>query len=474
MVTGPRVALRCRPSAPNVRRMGTGHHRVPAPGGRADLAAAGVAALLVLAAGTTGWWLNTHGAPVVADAPPLFARWGPHLGYGTPPAVAIAALVLRFGPALAARWPWRRLLAGSYLGAISWTLALSLVDSLHGGVSIKLTEPTEYLPEAWRITDAAAALRGFAGRIVDYQPGSWNIQVAGHPPGALLAFVALDRIGLGGGTAAGLVCLAAGASVAVSVPVTLHALGAPQAARTAVPFLVLFPGAVWVGVSADALFAGVAAAGIALVATGCAARGARADLASLGGGLLLGAALFLSYGLVLLAPLVLAVAVASGRIRPLLAAAAGVAAVTAAFAAGGFWWYTGYRLLVVRYHQGIAEHRAYGYWVWADLACLVLCAGVAAAPVLRRTAAGWLGYRSGAVPPAWRDPVLLLVSAAAVAVLAATLSGLSKAEVERIWLPFAVWLPTGASLLPARTHRGWLAAGAGTALAVNHLLLTVW
>ena len=70
--------------------------------------------------------------------------------------------------------------------------------------------------------------------------------------------------------------------------------------------------------------------------------------------------------------------------------------------------------------------------------------------------------------------MLLLVSAAAVAVLAATLSGLSKAEVERIWLPFAVWLPAGASLLPARTHRGWLAAGTGTALAVNHLLLTVW
>jgi hypothetical protein len=61
-----------------------------------------------------------------------------------------------------------------------------------------------------------------------------------------------------------------------------------------------------------------------------------------------------------------------------------------------------------------------------------------------------------------------------VAVLAADLSGLSKAEVERIWLPFAVWLPAGAALLPVGDRRGWLAAQAATALLVNHLLLTTW
>ncbi|MGH8966521.1 MAG: hypothetical protein ACRDXB_14510, partial [Actinomycetes bacterium] len=64
--------------------------------------------------------------------------------------------------------------------------------------------------------------------------------------------------------------------------------------------------------------------------------------------------------------------------------------------------------------------------------------------------------------------------AAAIAVLIADLSGLSKAEVERIWLPFAVWLIAGAALLPARQVRWWLGAQAGVALAVNHLLLTTW
>jgi hypothetical protein len=58
--------------------------------------------------------------------------------------------------------------------------------------------------------------------------------------------------------------------------------------------------------------------------------------------------------------------------------------------------------------------------------------------------------------------------------VAADLSGLSKAEVERIWLPFAVWLIAGAALLPARDRRGWLAAQAAAALLVNHLLFTTW
>jgi hypothetical protein len=37
-----------------------------------------------------------------------------------------------------------------------------------------------------------------------------------------------------------------------------------------------------------------------------------------------------------------------------------------------------------------------------------------------------------------------------------------------------VWLCAAATLLPPRTHRGWLAAQVLTAVAVNHLLLTNW
>jgi methylthioxylose transferase len=71
-------------------------------------------------------------------------------------------------------------------------------------------------------------------------------------------------------------------------------------------------------------------------------------------------------------------------------------------------------------------------------------------------------------------PLEVLGAAAALAVLTADLSGLSKAEVERIWLPFAVWLIPAAGLLPAQRARGWLSAQAVLALLVNHLLLTTW
>ena len=58
--------------------------------------------------------------------------------------------------------------------------------------------------------------------------------------------------------------------------------------------------------------------------------------------------------------------------------------------------------------------------------------------------------------------------------LLADLSGLSKAEVERIWLPFAVWIVAGAPALPPATGAAGSPSQAATALAVNHLLLTAW
>ena len=87
--------------------------------------------------------------------------------------------------------------------------------------------------------------------------------------------------------------------------------------------------------------------------------------------------------------------------------------------------------------------------MWANLACLALVIGPAGIKGLRKDK--------------W-------VIAAAIAILAADLSGLSKAETERIWLPFAVWLLVGT----AKLDRRWLTAQAVTALAVNHLVLTNW
>jgi methylthioxylose transferase len=428
----------------------------PRTGRRGDLIAATAAFGLFLAAAITGAILYALGRPVQASAAPLFAHWLPHVGPGTPAALALAVAAWRFGPALADRLPWRRLLALGYATAVAWTLSLAMVDGWQRGIAGRLTTRPEYLTEVPGVTDVPAMLRGFTARIIDHQPDSWTTHVSGHPPGALLVFVTLDRLGLGGGAWAGLLCILAGAVVAVAVPATVRHLSTEEAARAAVPFAALFPGAIWIGVSADGLFAGVTALGVLLLTR-------RAGPLSLVGGALLAVGCYLSYGLVLMAPIALAVlAVNPARRRVLAWALPAALAVVAAFTVAGFDWLAGYRAVHVRYYQGLAAHRPYAYWVWANLGILAVSAGPAAAVILRRTLA----------ERAWRLGLLPL--AAAVAILAADLSGYSKAEVERIWLPFAVWFTAGAALLPRPDRRFWLAAQLVVALAVNHLLLTTW
>ena len=64
--------------------------------------------------------------------------------------------------------------------------------------------------------------------------------------------------------------------------------------------------------------------------------------------------------------------------------------------------------------------------------------------------------------PAWPAPATarlwLLVGGGLLAALAADVSGLSSGEVERIWLPFTIWvLPAGAALWTSRRARAGLA-----------------
>ena len=137
------------------------------------------------------------------------------------------------------------------------------------------------------------------------------------------------------------------------------------------PFLVLFPGAVWIGVSADGLFAGVTAAGVVLLARGL-TRGA----AGLGGALLVSRSTCPTGWCCW--PLVLAVAVVVRADGGRSCWAVWAAAVVAAFTAAGFWWLDGYHL-VGAVLPGRGSDRPYAYWVWADLAVLVVAAGPAAA-----------------------------------------------------------------------------------------------
>ena len=509
-----------------------------AAGDAADGVALGGAALLVGLAALVGRALLAAGTNLLLPFPPLIASWAPHVGPGTPAAIGVAGLVVLRGPELAARLAWRPLLAVAYAGSAAWIVCLALVDGWQRGVVERLTSDQEYLHDVPRVTDIRAMLAGFADHILIDRPGFWSTHVGAHPPGTLLLFTALDRVGLGGGGPSGMVVMLVGASSAIAVAVTLRALGAETTARRALPFGVLLPGAVWIGVSADGLFAAVLAWAVALVTIGTTRAGPAADMAATAGGLLFGVTLYLSYGLVLGGALVLAALAAAatlcrselGRsgwpVRATLFATAGTGLVVLMFSTSGFWWFTGLGRTRVIYAASIAAARPYGYFVWANLAALLFTAGPAVVVGLRRL--GALSFRTSGFPArrlqtqefgarnfrrAGFPPAAVLTCAALVAILLADLSGLSKAEVERIWLPFTVWLVPACAFLPGSGPAGSGAAGPGLpepgpsepgrrpggapsatagraralfgarallatqavlALTVNHLLLTPW
>ncbi|WP_405609764.1 hypothetical protein [Streptomyces sp. NBC_00076] len=441
-----------------------------------DLSAALAAALLVTTAAVIGTVLEHRYGNLHVSWPPLYGHWEPHVGPGTPAAIMVALAVVAYGPLLAARLPWRALLCTAWGTAMAWTFSLALVDGWQRGIARRLTTKYEYLQvidPVNRFHDIPAALRDFTHHILIHSPDAWPAHVAGHPPAATLTFVLLDRTGLGGGAWAGVWCITVGATAAVAVLVTVRALSGEALARRAAPFLVLAPAAVWMGTSADGYFAAVAAWAIAFLAL--AVTGHRPRSAGLASGLLFGLTAYLSYGLTLFAVIAGGVLLlGSRRLRPLPYVLAGFVVVPAVFTFAGFNWWEAYHLLVTRYYQGAGGIRPYGYWVWANLACTALLVGPATVAGLRRVGAAPIrqGVRTCLRRSAAEPRLALLVLAALLALLAADLSGMSKAETERIWLPFAMWLLPACAFL--NRPRAWLTAQATLALLLNHLVLTGW
>ena len=293
------------------------------------------------------------------------------------------------------------------------------------------------------------------------------MHVAGHPPGALTFFVALDRVGLGSGLAAGLVVTLIAASTSVAVLLTMRVLGAEQHARLAAPFLVIGPAAIWQCVSADAMFAAWSRRG------GCARSRwppyAAASRWSVVAGLLLGWCV-----MTVLRPATAGVAGRGGARRSPGRGGRSCrrrsppwrsCSRTSPF---GYAWWEALPVLRERYWDGVAHNRPPEYWMWGNLAALVFSAGPAR---LRRR-------RPHAGPPSRPLPtrvVWWLVAAGTAMVVVADLSQMSRAEVERIWLPFVPWLLIGCALLPERWRRcGPRRSRWSWPCVVQHLLATGW
>lgn len=402
----------------------------------------------------------------LASTAPILGVWLPHDNWATVASVGVAAVIVALGPVAARRLPWRLLVVLTWFSALAWTITLTLIEGPVRGWVGRTNGTGGYLAQIPRHQSLSSLLHGFASHIAEHSTMPWDISIAGDPPGALLTFVGLDRIGLSGPWWASTLCVVVGTSATAAVLVTVRALGDERQARRAAPFVALAPLAVWVGVSADGYFAGIAAWGIALLAL-AATRSTRApDAVAVAAGLLLGWSVYLDYGLILLAIPAVAVLVATRNTRPLVGAVAGALVVAAWFTLEGFWWLGGLGILRTRYWSGIAHYRPYRYWLWANLAALTCAIGLPAAVALRRTFdRAALTRRSG---------LHILLLAFLVVVAAADVSGLSKAETERIWIPFAVWLAAAPALLPPRTYRYLLAVQAAGAMLINSLLLTNW
>ncbi|MFB9191858.1 hypothetical protein ACFFWA_02680 [Actinomadura verrucosospora] len=450
----------------------------------------GWAAVAVWAAGiaatfAVGWYLRRAGLATEDPLPPLHARargWPPP--WRLLPAAAVAALAVAALPALAARLPWRALPPLVWAASAAWTVALAVCDGW-GALARPLDAPTEYPAGLVQLRpDPLEWLRTFTERL-----GGYTTHVRGHPPLPMLVLWGLEKAGLGGTGWAAALIIAAGTSAAAAIAVTVRCLAGERAARAAVPFLALAPLAVWIATAMDAFFLAVAAWGTALLAL--AARGGRnrALVPAAAGGLLLGCLPYLSYGLLPLLAVPLAVVVLGRpRARALAVAGAGLAVVPAAFTLLGFWWPDGVRATLDTYlvSRGSAQ-RSYAYFLFANLAVLGLLTGPAVAHALPRTltelcrGALWRdvlwrgvlgrGPRSRAVAPA--AAVAALAGAALLGVLVLDVSGVTRGEVERIWVPFAAWLTVAVAVDRSRV-RAWLAAQAVTALAVQALVLSPW
>ncbi|MDP9165356.1 MAG: hypothetical protein M3O32_04745, partial [Actinomycetota bacterium] len=357
---------------------------------RREVIAAAVAVLLVAAAFVVPRLHLGIVTPLINSTPrqiemyaavaPIFGWWNLHVGWGTVPAVLIGIGTALWGPAVAGRLPWRALPWATWATSGAWTFALAMIDGWQRGFAHRLETANEYLRQVPSVTDIPYALRSFSSRILDFQPDSWITHVSGHPPGALLTFVWLDRIGLSGGAWAGLLCLLVGSSAAAAIVVAARALSGEDLARRAAPFVAVAPTAIWIAVSADGYFAGVAAWGLALLALAARGTARLPILAGAGAGLLLGWGIFLNYGLGLIALPAVAILLSAkdvrSSMRALLPAVVAALAVVGVYALVGFWWFDGYTLVQERYWQGIAKDRPFQYWVWANYAAVVCAVGL--------------------------------------------------------------------------------------------------
>ncbi|PSK97574.1 hypothetical protein CLV30_12266 [Haloactinopolyspora alba] len=394
-------------------------------------------------------------ADLKVGAVPFYGRWELLASWRLLVPVAAGLMAVALLPRLARTVRPTRLLVLVALAAVVWSLALAVVDPGDTGFG---DIQYAYGRHVHLVDDAGGPAEFLRGYVANQD--SVPVHLQAHPPGLVLVLWSLGELGLSGIGVQTVLAMAGVAAGAVAAVVIVREVAGDRFARSAAPFVVLAPAAVW-HTNADVVFGGVALSGVALVVFATGRSGRRAVLVAVAGGVLFGVALLLSYGVALLA---VPIAVAAGwrrAWRVLLASAGAGAAVVLAPLAWDFWWLDGLAATREQYYAGVGADRPYTYFAVANLAVFAAAIGPATAAglaVLRERRA-WL------VPGSGLGVVLL-----------ADLSGLSSAETERIWQPFMplVLIAAGAVASSAPRARWWLAAQGATAVVLQAALRSPW
>lgn len=281
------------------------------------------------------------------------------------------------------------------------------------------------------------------------------VHVKGHPPFALGTVWLVEQL-RPGAFALAIVVLACLAGSVVLVLDAVRRTAGVAVAKSAVIPVALMPAVIWAFVSVDTVFMfELAAAGwLASVAvTRTASRWIRIS-GAIGCGLFAAVLGFSTYGgaVMLLIPIAI---LWRDRGSLLIAGVSGLAVVC--FVGGlGFWWWDGLIATREHYVEGISSRRPYWYFTFlANPAIVALSIGPS-------SVIGWFRRRAPLV--AW---------AGLVAVAAANVSGMSKGEVERIWVPMIPWVAVagaGSGLRPKTAA----ALSIGSGLVITLVLKSAW
>lgn len=399
--------------------------------------------------------------------PPFLMKWSPDLQW--PAAIAV---VVAISCACAAPWAIARVRTGVAFAVLAYvvTLAVGLsvaaarigtagwsqvFDLGRGGA---FEAKFEYLPALPALRHGVAYYVRHFAQLLPYLP----THTKGNPPGPLVAMYLLS-ITTPGRLAA--VCMIVGSLVTPLTYSLGRSLGSSpggsvdpeRRARIAATFAAFSPCVLVYGfTSVDFVFAAMAAAVACLlvcrrgwlVAFGCVAAGVAA---------------FFSW-ILLAIPVwaVIVVCVRDGRgaaVRLAASVVAGVAGFTLVLAA--IWGYDPLAILRAvhqAYGMGAAAQRPYAFWLFGSPAAWITLLGPPIA---------WLALRSlqRGEPAAVALALVVVVSAVA---------GFTKAETERIWLPYVPLACAAAAATPMVRLRAALVAMALAAIAVTVLFGTTW